>query len=194
MYIQPQMRKQATVQRLTTTRGAGGVVVSEMYSEIYGGHIVDLQPLTTSDLTVSEQLKFKFLYRVFPERPNVMPYVQIGDFYYIGQKLYRVMEKFDFMDEGYFQVRDDAAEKFAESAAILQSAFTIDNLGPGVYVYGSGALAGIGPFSAKPILIDTLMNDGGYYIKDSTQNGFEIVDRMIGASPRVSFLIEGILS
>ena len=188
------MQKQATIVRLTTTHGAGGYVVDETYNEIYGEHTVDLQPLSTEDLIANEQLKFKVSHWVFPELPHVIAYARLGDFYYINSKLYLIVKKSDHVDEGYFQVRDEAAEKFSEAAAVLQSAFVVENLGPGVYTYGSGLLAGIGPFSAKPILLDTLMNDGSYYINNPTTSGFEIVDRLMGAAPVVSIRVEGVLA
>ena len=194
MYIPRNKQKKATVQRLTSTRGSGGYVVDETYSTIFGTHIIDLQPYTTTDLIANEQLKFKITHWVFPQRDAVVKQVRIGDFYYIKGKLYRIIEMGDHYGECYFKVRDEAAEKFSEAAAVLQSAFVVENLGPGVYTYGSGLLAGIGPFSAKPILLDMLMNDGAYYINNPTTSGFEIVDRLMGAAPVVSIRVEGVLA
>lgn len=194
MYIPKKKQKKATVQRLTTTYGAGGYVTEETYNTVFGSHIVDFQPYTTVDLVTNEQLKSKITHWVFPQRDAVVKQVRLGDFYYIKGKLYRIIEKADHYGECYFKVRDEEAEKFSEAAAVLQNAFTVENLGPGVYTYGSGLLAGVGPFSAKPILLDTLMNDGGYYIKDPSQSGFEIVDRLMGAVPMVSINVKGVLA
>lgn len=194
MYIPRSKRKSATVLRLSETHGANGNITDETYTEVYGTHTVDLQPLTTNDLIANEQLKFKVSHWVFPERKHVMPSTQIGDFYSIGQKLYRIMLRHDHVDEVYFQVLDEAAERSSEISTVLQNAYTVDGLGPGVYTYGSGALAAVGPFSARPMLLDTLMNDGSYFINNPTASGFEIVDRFLGVTPQVSIYVKGVLS
>lgn len=194
MYIPRSKRKSATVLRLSVTRGANGNITEETYSTVYGAHTVDLQPLSTNDLIANEQLKFKVSHWVFPERPQVLPYTQNGDFYSIGSKLYRIMLKHDHVDEAYFQVRDEAAERASEIAVVFQNAYTVDGLGPGVYTYGSGALVGIGLFSARPMLLDTLMNDGTYFIANPTVSGFEIVDKYGGSPPVVSVYVKGVLA
>lgn len=190
-YIQPHMIRQADVLRLVVTRDGNGNVSDESYTTVYGTHNVDLQPLTTRDLVANDQLKFKVSHYIFPETVAPFSFVSLGDRYRIGQKLYRIVKRHNHIDACYFEVYDDAPEQGASAATVIQNAYVVENLGPGNYTYGSGALAAVPAFSAKPILLDTLMNDGGYWIANATASGFTIVDRGFGESPLVSVYIKG---
>jgi hypothetical protein len=194
MFIQPQMRKQADVVRLSVTKDSNGDTVAEDYTVIYGTHVIDLQPRELSDGVGNDQIKYGVTHFVFPERVPVMSYARLGDFYRVNSKLYRVIKRYDYVDEVYFEVRDEAPEQATSIAVAVQNSFIIDNLGPGVYVYGSGLLLGVGPFSTRPLLIETLMNDGGGYFANPTVTGFEIVNTGEGASPIYTILVKGILA
>ena len=194
MYIQPQMQKQADVVRLSLTKDGNGDTVAEDYNVVYGAHTIDLQPNVLSDAVANEQTQYRATHLVFPERVHVMSYTRLGDFYRVNQKLYRVIKRYDFVDEVYFEVRDEAPEQATSIAVAVQNSFVIDNLGPGVYTYGSGLLLGVGPFSARPLLLETLMNDGGGYFANPTVTGFEIVNTGEGASPIYTVTVKGILA
>lgn len=194
MYIQPQMRKQADVVRRSVTLDANGDTLAEDYTVVYGGHTVDLQPKTPTEDVGNQQTQYLATHWVFPERVHVMPYTRLGDFYRINQKLYRITKRFDFVDEVYFEVYDDAPDQVTSIAIAVQSSFLIDDLGPGVYTYGSGVLAAVGPFSARPLLLETLMNEGGGYFANPNVNGFEIVYTGEGPTPIYTVQIKGILA
>jgi len=124
----------------------------------------------------------------------VMPFTKLNDFYRVNQKLYRIIKRWDFVERVYFEVRDDAPEEVTTLGVTLQNKFVVYDLGPGVYTYGSGALVGIGPFTTRPLLLDTLMSDGGHWIANPSVSGFEIVSKYEGVTPVVTVQIEGVLA
>lgn len=158
--------------------------------QIVGAHWVDLQPYAVNENIANEQFQLHGMFEVYPES-NILTNVRANDFYRVAARDYRIVEPSDYRTVGYFRVLDENIGVVQVSGNLLK---TIVVLGPGVYTYGSGALAGIGIFAIRPILIDTLLNDGSHFIQSPTINGFEIVDRGAGAPPVVSCYIEGTLA
>lgn len=194
MYIKKERRKTADVVRLSSTRDSNNDVLAETYDVVYGAHVVDLVPDDNSEAIANEQHQLFASYLIFPREKTVGGYARLRDFYRINNKLYRIFAKKDFVENVYFEVRDDAPEQATSIAVAVQNSFVIDNLGPGVYTYGSGVLLGVGPFAARPLLLETLMNDGGGYFVNPSMSGFEIVNTGEGASPIYTVVVKGVLA
>jgi hypothetical protein len=100
-YINDASRVQADVARLTVTRDANGDVTSETFTQIYGTHWADIQPLANTDRIAAEQLKVEVTHRIFPE-PYLGGVVALNDFFRSGSDIYRVMGINDFRDVAYY--------------------------------------------------------------------------------------------
>lgn len=192
-YIPQRRIRYGEVVRLVSTRDERGHVIEESYTTVYPSHALDLQPLSSRELVAADQLKIKVSHKVFPQR-NMVAQVSLNDFYYIAGRLYRIIEKKDFLRTGYFRVWDGAFGADQPDTTIVQSVYSyiVHGLGPGVYTFGSGALANVPVFESEPLVLDMLRNDGGFFIEDVSITGFTITDKGAGSIPNASVFIQGV--
>lgn len=85
------------------TYNANGVVVETTRQVIVPTHWVDVQPLELDDQIISGQLKFPATHEIYPE-PDVIESISIGDYYRVGTKEYKIIDRQDFRDVGFFCV------------------------------------------------------------------------------------------
>lgn len=189
-YIDPASALRGEIIRKTSSYDGNADSLGITEQQIVGAHWVDLQPLSVDEKIAEAQFQFVEYFEVYPER-NILANVRKNDFYRINSRDYRILEISDFRTVGYFRVIYEGTGTAEVSGNFFK---TIIVLGPGVYTYGSGLLASVGPFAARPVVVDTLLNDGSYYIASPSTSGFEIVNRGGGDVPVVSVYIEGTLA
>ena len=107
-YINNSSRVQADVARLTVTRDGNGDITTETFTQIYGNHWADIQPLSNNDRIAAEQLKVKVTHRIFPE-PYLGGVVQLDDFFFFFSNKYRVVGINDFRTIAYYDALFDIA-------------------------------------------------------------------------------------
>jgi hypothetical protein len=90
----------------------------------------------------------------------------------------------EFLDRG-LGVTPLLSMAIIERTELAEYGFWQVTLGPGDYVFGSGGLGAIPPFSATPGVFGQHLNDGGYFIKNPSPTGFSIIKSGIGAEPSV---------
>lgn len=192
-YIPQSRIRYGEVVRLVSTRDERGHVIDESYTTVYASHALDLQPLSYQERLAADQLKIKVTHKVFPQR-NIVPQVSLNDFYRIAGQYYRIVEKKDFLRVGYFRVWEGEFGAPPTTPSIIRTVYSyvVHGLGPGSYTFGSGALADVPEFESTPLVLDTLTNDGGYYMTNYSATGFTIVDKGTGLAPIVSVFIQGI--
>lgn len=187
-YIPRSRMRVADVVRLVVTRNVNGDVIDESYTQIYGSHNVDLQPASSNAKIAGEQLKINVTHNIYPER-NIASSILLGDFFRIGSRLYKITSIKDFIKTAYFGVWDGAFGDQKVPSTIFNFFYTIENVVPGTYTFGSGLFASVPAFTSAPDIIGQETNDSSFYIDQVTATGFRLVDRFIGVSPIVTIYI-----
>lgn len=183
--------KSANIVRRNSTYDGNGDLLAEDYQEVVATHNVVLWPLSYKQQIENSKFGISASHNIRPLA--VIGSFNVDDFYQITGKKYRIIEVKDFYNAKKIVVWDGLSAEVGQAQATTRS-FVIDNLGVGVYVYGSGLLAGVGPFVSRPLLLETLRNDGDGYIANPTVSGFEIVDTGEGAPPIYTVTVKGILA
>ncbi len=186
-FINDKSRIRADVVRAVETRDTSGDVVMESLGVVYGEHWADIQPLTNTERITAEQLKVKATHRIFPE-PYLGGVVSINDFYRSNGDLYRVVGIEDFRDVIYYDAWHDTGG-IVDDGGVSKLFFSFNDIGPGIYTFGSGAFAGMPTFAQASSIIGIKTNDGDFYIENVIATGFTLVDRGTGDSPLVIIYI-----
>lgn len=183
--------KSANVVRRNSTYDGNGDLLVEDYQEVMATHNIALWPLSYRQQIENSKFGISASHNIRPLA--VIGSFSVNDFYQITGKKYRIIEVKDFYNAKKIVVWDGLSAEVDQPQATTRS-FVIDNLGPGIYVYGSGLLTGMGPFLSRPLLLETLMNDGDGFFANTTVAGFEIVDTGEGAPPIYTVTVKGILA
>lgn len=186
-YINDASRVRADVVRAVETRDSSGNVVLESFGIIFGEHWADIQPLSNTERVAGEQLKVKATHRIFPES-HLGSSVNVHDFYRSAGQLYRIVGIYDFRDVIYYDALHDIGG-IVDGSVVEKLFFSFNNVGPGVYTFGSGTFVTVPIFAQAPSVIGVATNDGGFYIESVTTTGFTLVDRGLGTSPLVTIYI-----
>ena len=181
--IPSSFKKTAQIRRLISTYGMSGNVVEETYQQVAANHDVCFWPLSTAAIVASEKLGFKVSHAIHPIA-DVSGW-QLGDFYYLNNRLYKITKGDDFSLACHFEVWDGPFSTPAQNIN-KRYAYAISSLGPGNYTFGSGLLASVPAFSATPQLIEAVQNNALWTVTNITATGFTVVDLGLGAEPSLT--------
>ena len=92
------------------TQDEDGNYGAESWTDIFGSHAVDLQPIPENKRVpiAGGQYKYESTHKIYPEKKAPIEACREGDFYLIDGSNYRITEKFVFDRIAYVTVLEGA--------------------------------------------------------------------------------------